>query len=255
MVQPMSDDAAQADYYEQTATTYDEAHLAPGDEHFIALEYIAGLCTTVQAATVLDVGAGTGRALRHLAKRLPETRLTGLEPVRGLRAVAEAHGGGEFVEGVGEELPFEDDQFDVVIATAVMHHVPDPARIIAEMTRVARRAVMISDANRFGGHSKVPGLLKLGLRATGLWKPYMHRKTGGTGHLYSEGDGLFYSYSLYDSIPQLTAWADRTFLVPTKGQPTGRWTGPLLTAQQALLVGVREPCFEGWAGLGSPARA
>ncbi len=251
----MRDDTEQAEYYEQTAMSYEEAHLAEGDEHFIALEYVAGLCATVQAASVLDIGAGTGRAIRHLNARLPGVRLTGLEPVDGLRAVAEAGGGGEFVKGVGEQLPFEDDQFDVVIATAVMHHVPDPARVVAEMTRVARSAVMISDANRFGGDSKAPGLLKLGLRAIGLWKPYMYRKTGGTGHLCSEGDGLFYSYSLYDSIPQLTAWADRTFLIPTKGQPTGRWTGPLLTAQQALLVGVREPCFEGWAGFGSPQRA
>lgn len=244
----MSDDEVQVAYYEQTAASYDEAHVAAGDEHFLALEYVAGLCATVQAGSLLDVGAGTGRAVRHLSMRRPNMRVVGLEPVHGLRKIAE-NLGGEFVGGTGERLPFDDNSFDVVLATAVLHHVPDPSVVIAEMTRVARKAVMISDANRFGGSRSAPGLAKLGLRASRLWGPYMHRKTGGTGHLWSEGDGLFYSYSLYDSVSQVGTWADRTFIIPTKGRSLGRWAGPLLTAEQGLLVGVREPCFDGWAGV------
>lgn len=243
----MTEDHLQANYYEQTANSYEAAHLSDGDEHFVALEYMAGICAAVRAASALDIGAGTGRAVRHLALRQPAMRVVGLEPVEGLRELAIQRGGGEFFAGSGEELPFKDDEFDVVIATAVMHHVPDPDLVIAEMTRVARTAVMISDANRYGSRRPLGGLVKLCMRATGTWNTYMQLKTRGKCYLLSEGDGVFYSYSLYDSIPHVSSWADRTFVIPTKGDRPRQWSGPLLTAPAGLLVGVREPCFPGWA--------
>lgn len=247
----MTDDARvqQAAYYEQTAAEYEAAHVAPGDGNYVSLEYISGLCDTVRAGNLLDVGAGTGRAVAFLRDRRPGLDVVGVEPVAALRAQAEARGIGGVLDGDGTALPFDDDSFDVVIATAVMHHLEDPSVVIAEMCRVARKAVMISDANRFGQSSLPSNLVKLGLKATRLWAPYMSARTRGKGHLYSEGDGVYYSYSVYDSAPQVAAWADRTFVIPVLGQrPPRRYTGPLLTSQAGLLVGVKEPCFDGWAG-------
>lgn len=247
----MNDDAVQADYYQRTASSYEEAHVTAGDEHFITLEYVAGLCATIRAASVLDVGAGTGRAVRFLNERRPGMRVVGLEPVEGLRKIAR-DAGGEFFDGTGESLPFQDDEFDVVLATAVMHHVPDPTVVLAEMTRVARKAVMISDSNRFGAGRPAARLAKVGLNASGMWGLYIKLRTRGKGFMVSDGDGLFYSYSLFDSLPQVADWADRAFVIPTKGLPLRRWTGTLLSAEQGLLVGVREPCFEGWAEEATP---
>jgi hypothetical protein len=72
--------------------------------------------------------------------------------------------------------------------------------------------------------------VKLALRGTRLWGPYMRVKTRGKGHLYSEGNGIFYSYSLHDSIDQVAEWSTRHFVIPTRGRPSGALTGSLLTA-------------------------
>jgi 2-polyprenyl-3-methyl-5-hydroxy-6-metoxy-1,4-benzoquinol methylase len=43
-----------------------------------------------------------------------------------------------------ENLPFEDDQFEVSTAIEVLEHVPDPAQTIAEMARCASRYLLVS---------------------------------------------------------------------------------------------------------------
>lgn len=42
------------------------------------------------------------------------------------------------VLGIGEDLPFEDDTFDMVISVAVLEHVRDPFRCMSEIARVLR---------------------------------------------------------------------------------------------------------------------
>ena len=37
----------QQDYYAETASLYDSMHVQPGDEHFIALEYVSALLDVV----------------------------------------------------------------------------------------------------------------------------------------------------------------------------------------------------------------
>jgi ubiquinone/menaquinone biosynthesis C-methylase UbiE len=41
-----------------------------------------------------------------------------------------------FVRGDATDLPFPDDQFDVVVSRFALHHMDDPAQAIAEMARV-----------------------------------------------------------------------------------------------------------------------
>jgi ubiquinone/menaquinone biosynthesis C-methylase UbiE len=239
-------------YYESTAAGYEDAHVHAGDEHYIALEYISGLCDTVRADTLLDVGAGTGRGVAFLRKRRPNMTVTGLEPVDGLRAEAAQLGIEGIVGGDGNSLPFGDESHDVVIATGVLHHVPDPSKVVAEMLRVARKAVVISDSNRFGQSSMPANLVKLALKATRTWPAYMALRTKGKGHLYSEGDGVFYSYSIFDSFDQMAAWSPRTFVIPTgTGSLPRPTTGGLLTSTHGVIASVREPCFPGWAGVES----
>lgn len=235
---------AQTEYYELTANSYDEQHVAPGDGNFIALEYAAGLMYSLGIQSVLDVGAGTGRALKFLGQRMPDVSLFGMEPITGmLRQAKEA---GPIARAVAEALPVSDKSVDAILATALMHHIPNPDDAIQEMIRVARRLILIADANRFGQGGILSNLLKFSLWKGGLWKVYMHVRTRGKGFLYSEGDGIFYSYSVFDSIPALSDWADRIFVIPTAGSAR-HWTGPLFGAPSALLVAVREPT-ERWAG-------
>lgn len=43
----------------------------------------------------------------------------------------------------GTVIPFEDNNFDVVIANHVLHHTPDPAKLLRELIRVTRKRVII----------------------------------------------------------------------------------------------------------------
>jgi len=235
----------QRDYYARTASLYDSMHLRPGDEHFVGLEYVAALLHVVRASSVLDVGSGTGRAVKFLRQRRPDLQVEGVEPVQQLRAQALAHGIVLHAAN-GESLPFDRDSFDVVICSGVMHHVPDPARVISEMTRVARSAVMISDTNRFGQRSKAVGALKMAIYHAGLWSTMEWLRTRGRGYMLSSGDGVFYSYSIFDSVRQLQAWANTVFIIPT--MPQRKSALPQLGVPHGLLVACREPSGPDWAG-------
>lgn len=47
-----------------------------------------------------------------------------------------------------EALPFEDASFDLVYTWEVLHHVPDPGKVVREMARVSRCWVVIFEPNR-----------------------------------------------------------------------------------------------------------
>ncbi len=230
----------QIKYYTETAGDYEGSHLAAGDEHFVALEYMVGLCRTLLVSSVLDVGAGTGRACEFLAVKAPSLRVVGLEPVAALLDASRSRDVASFVQGSGDRLPFPDRSFDAVCAMAVMHHVPEPAKVIREMMRVARRLVVISDANRFGQGSLSSRVAKLAIYRAGLWPLFTDIRTKGKKYQWSEGDGVFYSYSVYDSLPLVVGWADRVNLMATGPGRTG-WTGPLLSAPNVMLAAAREP--------------
>lgn len=93
---------------------------------------------------LLDVGCGTGYVL-NLARRLGFD-VRGVDPSGGMLAKAVKHYGfppGTLVQAPAETLPFEDESFDVVLATGVLVHLPNPATAIAEMARVTREGGLI----------------------------------------------------------------------------------------------------------------
>jgi hypothetical protein len=59
----------------------------------------------------------------------------------------------------------------------------------------------------------------------------------------SEGDGLTYSYSVFDSYSQLAKWADTIWLVPTENEKSVRsWLHPLITSPHVLLCAIKTRC-------------
>lgn len=104
------------------------------------------------ADRMLDVGCGTGAAVREAASRVE--RAVGLdltpEMIQEAQRLAEGVPRAEFVIGDAESLPFAAGEFTAVLCTTSLHHHPRPERTIAEMARVLApggRAV-IGDANR-----------------------------------------------------------------------------------------------------------
>jgi ubiquinone/menaquinone biosynthesis C-methylase UbiE len=230
-------------YYERTASEYDDLHTScEVDEHYAALELIDLLCDKFQMESLLDVGAGTGRGVKFLLNR--RIKVNGIEPVRALIEQAELRGvpKGLIVEGTGYSLPFEDDSFDAVFECGVLHHVAEPSRVVSEMMRVAKKAVFLSDLNRFGCGSYAVRMLKLFLHKSSLWSAARFIKTKGKMYNISEGDGLFYSYSVFDSYFQLARWADTIWLIPTLDQQAlgiRSWLHPLITASHVLLCAIK----------------
>jgi SAM-dependent methyltransferase len=194
-------------------------------------------------ASVLDVGAGTGRGVKYLVDHHPEIEVRGVEPVRAMIDHAEGAEGvpaGSIIEARGETLPFADDSFDAVCELGILHHVSDPEAIVREMTRVARRAVFLSDENRFARGGRLSRAAKFALYRLGLWGGLTWARTRGRGYVLSEGDGgVAYSYSVYDSLPTLEGWAGRVFLVPTVPSRIG-WFHPLFGATHILVCALKE---------------
>jgi SAM-dependent methyltransferase len=89
------------------------------------------------AATVLNVGAGTG------SYEPSDRDVTAVEPSPVMRAQRPA-GGARCVAASAENLPFEDQSFDAAMAVATVHHWQDPIAGVREMRRVARRVVVLT---------------------------------------------------------------------------------------------------------------
>jgi ubiquinone/menaquinone biosynthesis C-methylase UbiE len=90
--------------------------------------------------SVLDVACGTGIVARTAADRLAgDGRVVGVDLNRNMLAVAARKGHGiEWREGDAQDLPFEDDRFDVVLCQSGLMFFPDPTRALREMGRVSK---------------------------------------------------------------------------------------------------------------------
>ncbi|MBW8058842.1 MAG: class I SAM-dependent methyltransferase [Solirubrobacterales bacterium] len=91
----------------------------------------------------LEIGSGTGYFSLNLLQLGVIERLTATDISAGmlsrLSATAEALGlEASTVATEAEQLPFEDESFDIVFGHAVLHHIPDLDRAFAEFRRVLR---------------------------------------------------------------------------------------------------------------------
>jgi ubiquinone/menaquinone biosynthesis C-methylase UbiE len=85
----------------------------------------------------LDVGCGTGFNLQRL--RLRGYDVTGVEPATAMRERAQvANPGVRIADGDIENLPFEDQSFELVLAIEVIRYLADPQHALHELARVLR---------------------------------------------------------------------------------------------------------------------
>lgn len=94
---------------------------------------------------VLEVGSGTGSLTVELKKALPRGQVDGIDPDPDARqrSLFKAESAGveiSIAAGTAEDLPFENDSFDAVVISLVLHHLrPEQKRVaVAEMWRVLR---------------------------------------------------------------------------------------------------------------------
>jgi SAM-dependent methyltransferase len=95
----------------------------------------------------LDVGCGNGAFTQMLAERCAPATVAGIDPSEAQLAHARtrpALQGAQFRVGDAMALPFADDAFDAAVMPLVIFFVPQPARGIAEMTRVVAPGGMVA---------------------------------------------------------------------------------------------------------------
>jgi SAM-dependent methyltransferase len=103
--------------------------------------------TALAPTSVLDAGCGEGFVARRLLSAMPDLTLTGCDVSRdAIEIAARANPAAEFVSGSVLELPFPDNSFDVVGCFEVLEHLEGelPRQGLAELARVARRALVVS---------------------------------------------------------------------------------------------------------------
>lgn len=110
-------------------------------------EDLLNLASVAPGDRVLDIGCGTGtQAIATWRRTQPGGSVVGVDISPNMLAVAcgKAHRTGfdiAFQHADAAQLPFEDDRFDVVTITTVMHMVPESRRRLSlrEASRVLRR--------------------------------------------------------------------------------------------------------------------
>jgi ubiquinone/menaquinone biosynthesis C-methylase UbiE len=130
--------------------------------------------------TVLDVGGGHGQLALPLARRGWRVTVVASDPVC-RRRIDEAVNDGlvRFVTADLLDLPFADRSFDTVVSVRMLTHCRRWERYVAELCRVAARAVLVDyptseSVNRvapalFGAKKKLEG-------NTRLWRLFRHRE-------------------------------------------------------------------------------
>jgi ubiquinone/menaquinone biosynthesis C-methylase UbiE len=131
-------------------------------EHDSAARWLREVQTQALAAlaltdtdVLLDVGCGTGAAVRDAAPNI--TRAVGFDLSPGMIAQARERARASGIENVEFELgdvsgrlPFADGTFTALVCTTAFHHFPRPQDTIVEMARVLAPGgrLVIADSNR-----------------------------------------------------------------------------------------------------------
>jgi ubiquinone/menaquinone biosynthesis C-methylase UbiE len=91
---------------------------------------------------ILDVGCGTGAVTFDMA-RSTNGHIIGIdidpEKLEEARKLLAPVTNIELMEGDAQDLPFEDETFDLVVFTIVLMYIPDPQKAVNEMARVTRK--------------------------------------------------------------------------------------------------------------------
>src|SRR5262249_27304276 len=109
-------------------------------------ERMLDLARIAPGESALDVGCGTGTLAIAAKRRLGDAgSVAGIDASpemteRARKKASRAHVGVTFQTAPAESLPFETSRFDVVLSTAVLHHLPRAVRpqAMQEMRRVVK---------------------------------------------------------------------------------------------------------------------
>jgi ubiquinone/menaquinone biosynthesis C-methylase UbiE len=93
---------------------------------------------------VLDVGTGTAQIPIELCRQAPSARVVAVDLAEHMLAVGRDNARRAGLDDRvrlercdAKALPFPDSTFAAVVSNSIVHHIPEPGRVLAEMVRVA----------------------------------------------------------------------------------------------------------------------
>jgi len=126
-----------ASLYDKASRTAIESYYAP-----LAKEVAADL----KGGLMLDLGTGPGFLPIEIAKRSPHIRIHGVDLSRKLIEMAKSNASRagvaerlHFEVGNASRLRFNDETFDLVISTGMLHALKDPVKVFKECNRVLKQ--------------------------------------------------------------------------------------------------------------------
>ncbi len=116
---------------------------------------LADLAMVRPGQTALDVGCGPGALTAELVSRLGPGSVSAADPSDTfVAAVRERYPEVVVAQAKAEDLPFDDDSFEVALAQLSVHFMTDPVTGIGEMARVTRGDGVVAACvwDHAGGH-------------------------------------------------------------------------------------------------------
>jgi ubiquinone/menaquinone biosynthesis C-methylase UbiE len=124
--------------WDRRSATYDHKRF----DYFRRMQrQVLGLIDLKPGLHFLDIGCGTGWAVRYMAERLQDAgEFCGVDISGAMIEIATAqaheHPDAHFYKSSAEQLPLDNNTVDCAICTNSFHHYPDPAKVLIEIQRV-----------------------------------------------------------------------------------------------------------------------
>jgi ubiquinone/menaquinone biosynthesis C-methylase UbiE len=133
------------------AQRYDDWYGIPQNRFVADLEdhVMMRLLRPMRGERLLDIGCGTGRSLLKFFQMGLD--VTGLDASPQMLEVAKKRLGhrGDLRQGSAEDLPFEDNSFNIATLVTTLEFVDDPYKALEEAFRVAKDRVFLGVLNRY----------------------------------------------------------------------------------------------------------
>lgn len=99
---------------------------------------------------ILDLGTGTAQIPIELCRRAPAAIVVATDLAESMLALARRNVDAaglaariELAKGDGKRLPWADGRFGAVMSNSIVHHIPEPRRVLEEALRVVRRGGLL----------------------------------------------------------------------------------------------------------------
>jgi len=116
------------EYYSIIAPSYERLH---GQEQDKKIEEFLQEIIVLDGASVLDVGCATGRSSKYFLN----ASWQGIEPAKGLIDAGKKG----IHHGKAEALPYDDEEFDIVLCVTSLQNFDDSQKGLQEINRVTKK--------------------------------------------------------------------------------------------------------------------